>query len=470
MNTLSIKIIFLILLFLSTSVFANVAKVVALVGDATIVREGKIINLSKESILLKHDEIKTSNNTKVQLLFKDNTIISIGKNSTFQIYNYLYDEKNNKFEAKFNMFKGTFKTITGKIGKKAPENFLLKTKTASIGIRGTQIVISIEDNQEKIFCTEGRIFVQKNNSNLSTSINAGQFIAVNQNTNKLEVKTIKPRDIKNINKSTSIKSNLAVDNITVKEEIPDKVDKLKSTESNEETESAESNEETKSAESNEETESAESNEETKSAESNEETKSAESNEETKSTESNEETKSTESNEETESAESNEETESAESNEETEETIENTIDDDLSELTPESYFENNNSTATYKGNFNNYGFNKGKQYLKNFKNRKVKIPTDTIINMDIDFEKTSNQISNGKIKISDVGDSTSRTLTFDGNINTSKSTFDLSPTGKTKGSGGSGEIYGSEADLIKGEVNMSSSDNIQIKGNFDAEKQ
>ncbi len=389
MNTFSIKIIFLTLLFFSTSVFANVAKVVALVGDATITREGKTIDLTKESILLKHDEIKTSNNTKVQLLFKDNTIISIGNNSTFQIYNYLYDEENNKFEAKFNMFKGTFKTITGKIGKKAPENFLLKTKTASIGIRGTQIVISIEDNQEKIFCTEGRIFVQKNNSNLSTSVNAGEFISVNQNTNKLEVKTIKPSDIKNINKSISIKSNLALDNITIKEDRPEKAEKAEKAESTESAESA---------------------------------------------------------------------------------IENTIDDDLSELTPESYFENNNSTATYKGDFNSYGFNNGQQYLKNVNNKKVEISDDTTIQMDIDFGKTNNQISNGEIKINDVGDSTSRTLTFDGDINTSKSTFDLSPTGTTEGSGGSGKIYGSEADLIKGEVNMSSSDNIQIKGNFDAEKQ
>ena len=137
------KIIFLTLIFFSTSLFANVAKVVALKGNASIIRQGATIELTRESLLLKHDQITTKDNTKVQLLFQDETIISIGKNSSFQISDYLFDEKSKKYEAKFDMFKGTFKTITGKIGKLSPKNFNLKTKTASIGIRGTQIVMSL---------------------------------------------------------------------------------------------------------------------------------------------------------------------------------------------------------------------------------------------------------------------------------------------------------------------------------------
>ena len=90
-------------------------------------------------------------------------------------------------------------------------------------------------------------------------------------------------------------------------------------------------------------------------------------------------------------------------------------------------------------------------------------------MDINFGAGSNQISNGEINITDVGDSTSRILTFDGDIDTSNSTLSLSPTGTTKGAGGLGTFYGSEADLIKGNINVKSSDNIQINGSFDAKK-
>ena len=144
----------------------------------------------------------------------------------------------------------------------------------------------------------------------------------------------------------------------------------------------------------------------------------------------------------------------------------TIDD----ITPESYFDNNNSLTTYKGNFNNYTFNSGKQYLLNINNEKVQIPSDTSISMDVDFGSTSKQISNGAINLKDVGDGTSRTLTFDGNINKSNSTFDISPTGTSVGGQNFGTFYGNEADVAQGKVIMQSSDNVQINGSFDATKQ
>ena len=144
----------------------------------------------------------------------------------------------------------------------------------------------------------------------------------------------------------------------------------------------------------------------------------------------------------------------------------TIDD----ITPESYFDNNNSIATYKGNFNNYAYDSGKQYLLNINSEKVQIPTNTSISMDVDFGSASNQISNGAINLKDVGDGTSRTLTFDGDINKSDSTFDISPTGTTIGGQNSGTFYGSEADIAQGKVIMQSSDNVQINGSFDTTKQ
>ena len=127
-------------------------------------------------------------------------------------------------------------------------------------------------------------------------------------------------------------------------------------------------------------------------------------------------------------------------------------------------------ATYKGNFNNYAYDSGKQYLLNINSEKVQIPTNTSISMDVDFGATSNQISNGAINLKDVGDGTSRTLTFDGDINKSKSTFNISPTGTSVGGQNSGTFYGSEADIAQGKVIMQSSDNVQINGSFDATKQ
>ncbi len=105
-------------------------------------------------------------------------------------------KKNNNHKVELNMIEGTFRTITGKIGKFAPKRFNLKTKSASIGIRGTQIVMSISPNEEKIFCTEGKIFVQKLDSKISSTVNAGgEFVSFKpgETKQKIDVRKIKKR-------------------------------------------------------------------------------------------------------------------------------------------------------------------------------------------------------------------------------------------------------------------------------------
>ena len=804
------KFILITLLLFTSSLFANVAKVVALKGDASIVRNDTTIKLDGNSIIEKQDVIITKDNTKVQLLFKDETIISIGENSSFQVNDYLYDEKNQKFEAKFDMFKGTFRTITGKIGKLAPEKFNLETKSASIGIRGTQIVMNLSKDNEQIFCTEGKILVTNLTSKESSFVNSGEFVSLDSTNTKIDVKKIKPNDLKIINNTITIQNNLATDTISNSSETTEDTtintnqsEVAQTTTTNEsnnndnqtakiaatETESSDqaaadaaakivtqaaadaeqariaaeqaaqaaadaeaariaaeqatqaaadaeaariaaeqatqaaadaeaariaaeqaaqaaadtaaeqaaadaaqaaqaaadaaadaaaqlaaqekiaaqaaanaiiaqaaanaaaaktAAEEAAAAQAAADAEAtriaaeqaaaqqalndaaaaqaaAQTAEEKAAADlaaaqaaaaqiaadeaaiqaaadaeaariaaeqataaqaaadaeaariaaeqvaleelltktvslfqitpetyiennnsvakytgnfnnaeydsENQYLKKAyipikipqsttismdidfgassnqisngkikvtntplayydttfEFNGNIKNAKKGEleingtngtigdgsaylygdEAQAMKGEVDLKSANSIQIKGEFEANKEgfeDEEFI--TIDD----ITPESYFDNNNSIATYKGNFNNYAYDSGKQYLLNINSEKVQIPTNTSISMDVDFGSASNQISNGAINLKDVGDGTSRTLTFDGDINKSDSTFDISPTGTTIGGQNSGTFYGSEADIAQGKVIMQSSDNVQINGSFDTTKQ
>ncbi len=787
------KFILITLLLFTSSLFANVAKVVALKGDASIVRNDTTIKLDGNSIIEKQDVIITKDNTKVQLLFKDETIISIGENSSFQVNDYLYDEKNQKFEAKFDMFKGTFRTITGKIGKLAPEKFNLETKSASIGIRGTQIVMNLSKDNEQIFCTEGKILVTNLTSKESSFVNSGEFVSLDSTNTKIDVKKIKPNDLKIINNTITIQNNLATDTISNSSETTEDTtintnqsEVAQNTTTNEsnnndnqtakiaatETESSDqaaadaaakivtqaaadaeqariaaeqaaqaaadaeaariaaeqaaqaaadaeaariaaeqaaqaaadtaaeqaaadaaqaaqaaadaaadaaaqlaaqekiaaqaaanaiiaqaaadaadaktAAEEAAAAQAAADAEAtriaaeqaaaqqalndaaaaqaaAQTAEEKAAADlaaaqaaaaqiaadeaaiqaaadaeaariaaeqataaqaaadaeaariaaeqvaleelltktvslfqitpetyiennnsvakytgnfnnaeydsENQYLKKAyipikipqsttismdidfgaskdqisngkikvtntplayydttfEFNGNIKNAKKGEleingtngtigdgsaylygdEAQAMKGEVDLKSANSIQIKGEFEANKEgfeDEEFI--TIDD----ITPESYFDNNNSIATYKGNFNNYAYDSGKQYLLNINSEKVQIPTNTSISMDVDFGSASNQISNGAINLKDVGDGTSRTLTFDGDINKSDSTFDISPTGTTIGGQNSGTFYGSEADIAQGKVIMQSSDNVKINGSFDTTKQ
>ena len=147
----------IILLFLSFSLlYAQIAKVTALKGDVLVKRNGQFKIIKLNSPINKLDVITTEKNARLQLLFKDNTMVSIGKNSTFSIEDYLYDV-GAKPKASFKFGKGTFQAITGKIGKLNPRGFKLKSKTASIGIRGTIVGLELGDTEETYMVPEGKI-------------------------------------------------------------------------------------------------------------------------------------------------------------------------------------------------------------------------------------------------------------------------------------------------------------------------
>lgn len=159
----TIKLLILSILLIGTTLLANsVATITAINGSATVLRDGSKIEAKLGLKLNVKDNIKTHENTKVQIIFNDETIISLGKNSDFSINEYLFEQDKEPI-AKFGMLRGAMRTITGKIGKIAPQKFSVSTKTATIGIRGTNFtVIANDDGSYQIYCTYGAISVTIN--------------------------------------------------------------------------------------------------------------------------------------------------------------------------------------------------------------------------------------------------------------------------------------------------------------------
>lgn len=188
-----------LLMFLSTSIFAQIGQVVALKGEVNVERESKIQELLLKDEIFKNDQITTLKDSRTQLLLNDETIITIGENSIFKVDEYLFNEEKES-NLKMNFFNGTFKVISGKIGKLNPDSFKLQTKTASIGIRGTEILLQLEAEKEKIMCTQGTIIVTMKETNKTIILNVGESLVVNLTTNKLSVEK---NDIQDINEVTS---------------------------------------------------------------------------------------------------------------------------------------------------------------------------------------------------------------------------------------------------------------------------
>jgi len=148
----------LLLLMAVTLSFASIGKITAINGSAYALRGSSKVVLKLGSEIEKKDQIKTMKDTKLQIVFNDHTVISLGQKTNFKIDDYIFSKT--KVKASFSVSKGIFKSITGKIGKIDHSKFKLRTKNATIGVRGTTFIGVIDDNKETIACTSGEIVVE----------------------------------------------------------------------------------------------------------------------------------------------------------------------------------------------------------------------------------------------------------------------------------------------------------------------
>jgi hypothetical protein len=156
------KIILLVLLLGITLFAKSVATVTALNGEAFLKRDAQKSMLNLGDKLVQKDSIITGAKAKVQIIFEDETVVTVGRNSEFFVDEYLFEDSQDSV-AKFGMFKGAMRAITGKIGKIAPQKFSVKTKTATIGIRGTNFtIVDADDGSSAIYCTYGAIGITFN--------------------------------------------------------------------------------------------------------------------------------------------------------------------------------------------------------------------------------------------------------------------------------------------------------------------
>lgn len=151
------RILFL-LIFMIVTLIAEIGVVGAFKGDSSLIRNNEVLAISSGMKLQEHDTVTTQKEATVQLIMKDNTIITVGPSSNFQIDSYRF-ESDRDSSLDFSLKQGFFRAITGKIGKLAPERFKIHTKSATIGIRGTDFAAYVDSDYENIACFSGSIEV-----------------------------------------------------------------------------------------------------------------------------------------------------------------------------------------------------------------------------------------------------------------------------------------------------------------------
>ncbi len=98
---------------------------------------GQVRKLKIKSPLFREDTIKTGKSGRIQMLFTDNSIISLARKAEMIIADYKWDAVGKSGVLMTKVKEGAFRVMGGAITKFSPKQFTTETPMATIGVRGS---------------------------------------------------------------------------------------------------------------------------------------------------------------------------------------------------------------------------------------------------------------------------------------------------------------------------------------------
>tara|TARA_B100001250_G_C19702802_1_gene745548 strand:- start:13 stop:591 length:579 start_codon:yes stop_codon:yes gene_type:complete len=144
------KIFLLIFLLINANaVNASTSEFIGVIGAAI----GEIKNQNNEKLengskIFYGDTIISDSQSNAQILFLDQTVLTLGSDTELTIDEFIYDPESHEGSFVSNVKSGTVKFITGQISNKNPDNLEVKFPSGTLGARGTEFVVLSESNDK----------------------------------------------------------------------------------------------------------------------------------------------------------------------------------------------------------------------------------------------------------------------------------------------------------------------------------
>jgi hypothetical protein len=134
------------LLLISVPAFAGVGSISDFKGGGTVKRGAKVAPAAKGSNIEKNDTVSTNSQGRFKITFVDATTVNITQNSRLVIDDFVYDG-NNKSKGKLGLklALGTARYTSGGIAHGNARGVGIRTPTATIAVRGTDFVMSVDE-------------------------------------------------------------------------------------------------------------------------------------------------------------------------------------------------------------------------------------------------------------------------------------------------------------------------------------
>lgn len=124
---------------------APIGYVKTVTGEASVTTAGNKVKAEVGSAIYQGSVLQTGAKSSMGVTFKDETVMSFGPDTRFTMDEYLYEPAQGKLKLGSKLTKGSLNYVSGVIAKLRPEAVTVTTPSGTIGVRGTQFLVKVEE-------------------------------------------------------------------------------------------------------------------------------------------------------------------------------------------------------------------------------------------------------------------------------------------------------------------------------------
>jgi hypothetical protein len=134
----------------TTAAPAAAGKIDSMRGDVWVEDAGKVRQVEEGAEVYAGSQIKTGRKASVSIRFADESVFNLGSDSRMAVNSYVQSDDPQKSSFVTQIFKGSFRFVSGLIAKKKPDNMSVRLgPVATLGIRGTDVVGEVTEREEQ---------------------------------------------------------------------------------------------------------------------------------------------------------------------------------------------------------------------------------------------------------------------------------------------------------------------------------
>ena len=131
--------------FAGTGLANDVGQIKATKGVVHVERGTQRIPAVVGMPIQESDKLVTGADGTVGVTFADNSLLSVGPNSTLSVDKFSFNSSTHEGQFDASLQKGTLAVISGKMVKQSPEAMKIRTPASILGVRGTEFVVKVAD-------------------------------------------------------------------------------------------------------------------------------------------------------------------------------------------------------------------------------------------------------------------------------------------------------------------------------------